>query len=617
MPKLIILSGDQPGRAFALAGDRPITIGREAGSTLQLKDESVSRVHAIVEFASETWRIQDQASLNGTFVNSVEVEHRELESGDLIRIGEFLLLFAADSDTTGIFDPLQLADSTRVKRIIGAEKQRVADDPVGADSTSGPVRKLSFLYRLSREMYRVSGVEELCKYALRSAMEVVSASAGRIAIRTHSGRLQTYWIGESTPNETSAQVLSNWVIERDEAILLDIHKGDLEWKKTLHEPEDGTAIVVPVPSSLTPVGSIELFEPSEKKSFSNADLEFMVSVAQQLGMAIEWLQRMRRVEQANDQLREQLSCTRVNLIGECTAIQELKRQLVRVAATNVTTLLLGESGTGKEVASRSIHELSPRQKGPFVAVNCAAFNEGLLESELFGHERGAFTGADKQRIGQFERANTGTIFLDEIGEMSLNCQAKVLRLLEGQPFERVGGSQPVETDVRIIAATNRDLERMVADNLFREDLLFRLRVVELSMPALRERGEDIVTLAEHFLDQLASEIGVSNLRFSPEAIQTMRQHNWPGNVRELRNAVERGIVLRSQEVIVAEDLGLKLGTIRQGNSSEQKPLPLAVVERQHIQHVLTVTGGNKSRACEILEIPRSSLYNKLKEEKGK
>ncbi|MEM1227274.1 MAG: sigma 54-interacting transcriptional regulator [Planctomycetota bacterium] len=611
MFSLIFLSGDQPGQSFALDDGVPISLGRDPGVTLQLKHESVSRTHAILEPGERGWRIRDNGSLNGTHINSRQIDQCDLYSGDLIRIGEFMLLFADDVALGTQIDPLQLADSTRVRRILGSEKQRVANDPIGADSTSGPVRKLSFLYRLSREMYRVNDVEELCKYALRSSMDVVAASVGKVAIRGSGGRLHSFFQGDEAPTHDAAHVLSNWVIERDEAVLLDAN-DNVPWSAPDESVEGGTVLAVPIPSSVRPTGAIELFQPSEKNTFNGADLEFMVSVAQQLGMAIEWLQRMQRVEIANDQLRAQLKDCEVRLIGECPSIRELRSQIARVALASVTTLILGESGTGKEVASRVIHESSPRRDGPFITVNCAAFNESLLESELFGHERGAFTGADQKRLGQFERADGGTIFLDEIGEMSLSCQAKVLRLIEGQPFERVGGTNPITTDVRIVAATHRNLETMVAEKLFREDLWFRLRVVELFMPPLRQRGDDIMSLAEHFLDELGRELGVSNLEFSSDARQTMLAHPWPGNVRELRNAVERAIVLSTGTVIGVDDLGLRGGTQTQPKSSNSLPQSLAEVERRHIEHVLALTGGNKTRACEILGIPRTSLYNKLK-----
>jgi Nif-specific regulatory protein len=431
-----------------------------------------------------------------------------------------------------------------------------------------------------------------------------------VSIRAQAGRLKTFVCGEVQPNQESANVLSNWVMERDEAVLIDVNEN-FSWCSPEDTVERGTVIGVPIPGRKNARGAIEFFQAAEESSFDLADLEFVLSVAQQLGMAIEWLEQFRRIESANEQLRGQLKQSTARLLGDCPAIRKLRSQLAKVGATDVTTLILGESGTGKEVASNLVHELSTRSGGPFVAVNCAAFSESLLESELFGHEKGAFTGADSRRIGQFERANGGTIFLDEVGEMSLGCQAKLLRLLEGMPFQRLGGSESIQTDVRIVAATNRNLDEMVRQKLFREDLWYRLRVVELHMPPLRERADDIISLANHFLETLTVEMGVAHRAFSRAAIDQMLSYNWPGNVRELRNAVERAIVLCADDEIMPDDLGLR-GTAGRPDASENQ-LSLAEVERQHIQKILQLTGGNKTKACEVLGIPRTSLYNKLKQ----
>lgn len=608
--QLIVIQGNCPGSVLQLEAGAECTIGRDSGATQQLKDSSVSRLHAVIDCSEGVWRIRDNGSLNGTLVNGEPIDQREIRSGDLIRIGEFLLMFSAD-EGEGV-EPLQLVDNTRVRRIAGEEKRRFADSPVAADSTSAPIRKLSFLYRLSRETFKTTNIDQLFKYALRSSMDVVGAAAGKIELRSVGGRLRSIRQGEGAAAFDSNHLLSNWVMERDEALLLGNHDGSPLIPMQGGTVDTGTAMIVPIPSSFGACGAMHLIKPQDKLAFVTEDLEFMVSVAQQLGLATEWLQRLNRVVTVNERLREQLGqAANPQLIGECAAIQTLRMQLAKVATTNATTLILGESGTGKEIAARCVHDRSPRREGPFVAVNCAAFNETLLESELFGHEQGAFTGAERQRIGQFERADGGTIFLDEIGEMSLNCQAKVLRLLEGQPFERVGGTTSVQTDVRIVAATNRDLESMVAKKLFREDLWFRLRVVELRMPPLRERGVDILMLADFHLDRLGREMGV-DLRFSEAASQAMLAHSWPGNVRELRNAIERALVLCATTEISADDLGLRPGTKPPVEPSNVGMLSLSEVEQQYIEHVLELTGGNKTRACEILKIPRTSLYNKLK-----
>jgi transcriptional regulator with PAS, ATPase and Fis domain len=284
-------------------------------------------------------------------------------------------------------------------------------------------------------------------------------------------------------------------------------------------------------------------------------------------------------------------------------------ELARVAArSNSTILVLGESGSGKEVLARAIHAESPRAEGPFVAVSCAALTESLLESELFGHEKGAFTGAVARRKGKFEAANGGTLFLDEVGDVSSKLQLDLLRVLEERKFHRVGGAEPISTDVRIVAATNRDLQKAVAEQKFREDLFYRLNVISVTVPPLRSRREDIPLLVEHFLEQLSVETGRPVDGLSSEAMAALMAHDWPGNVRELRNVLERGAVVTAGRIIQLADLGLA----RSGQTSPETPASLDEVERRHITQVLSHTAGNVSQAARILGIDRVTLYNKMR-----
>jgi Nif-specific regulatory protein len=281
-------------------------------------------------------------------------------------------------------------------------------------------------------------------------------------------------------------------------------------------------------------------------------------------------------------------------------------------------LIRGESGVGKELVARAVHFASPRKKGPFVCVNCAALSRSLLASELFGHEEGAFTGATQRKIGKFEAADGGTLMLDEIGEMSPATQAKFLRVLEGHPFERVGGTETIKVDVRVIAATNRDLERDVAEGRFRRDLYFRLRVLEILVPPLRKRPEDIQELAHYFLQRFNSETGRKLRGFTPQAMELMRQYRWPGNVRELKNVVERAVVLARGEFIEPDDLTLsKLSTA--GDTAEHPtpqqsftPASLADMEREHILATLAATNWNKSQTAALLGIERTTLDRKIR-----
>jgi DNA-binding NtrC family response regulator len=305
------------------------------------------------------------------------------------------------------------------------------------------------------------------------------------------------------------------------------------------------------------------------------------------------------------------------LIGESPPMQELKQQIARIAGTDASVLIVGESGTGKELVAHVLHQRSPRQQKPFVALNCAALPDTLLESELFGYRRGAFTDAKTDRKGLLQEAEGGTIFLDEIGEMSTVLQPKLLRALEERRLRPVGGSTEIEFDVRIIAATNRDLEEDVASGRFRSDLYYRLNVIQLQVPPLRTRGTDMLLLAQHFLAQFTERFGKQMSSLSDGAARRLLDYSWPGNVRELRNAMERAVALAQYDRVVVEDLPEKIqaqkaANILQTGDDPADLLPLAEVERRYILHVLKVVGGNRSIAARILGCDRKTLYRKLR-----
>lgn len=310
-------------------------------------------------------------------------------------------------------------------------------------------------------------------------------------------------------------------------------------------------------------------------------------------------------------LRSELTKKYKNMVGKSESFQEIIHLIERVSQTNVNVLITGESGTGKEVAAVAIHQNSPRKNGPFVPVNCAALPEQLLESELFGHEKGAFTGAYSRKIGRFELADNGTIFLDEIGEIPLNMQVKLLRVLQEKSFERVGGTETLTVNVRVIAATNRQLEEAIKEGKFREDLYYRLNVVPIHMPPLRERHEDIPLLAEHFLQKLKPTYGAK--RISPAALELLQRYNWPGNIRELQNIIERAVIICRGDEILPEHLPNEIrGTQAESESGivinfPDKGVSLEEVEKHLLIKALEKSKGNQSKAAELLGITRSAF----------
>jgi two-component system, NtrC family, nitrogen regulation response regulator NtrX len=333
-------------------------------------------------------------------------------------------------------------------------------------------------------------------------------------------------------------------------------------------------------------------------------------------LAVRNALRQRRLEVENRALRARVGQRQV-IIGDSLTMAKLREQVAMAAPTNGRVLISGENGTGKELVARQIHTLSHRRNGPFIEVNCAAIPEELIESELFGHVKGAFTGAIADRRGKFEAATGGTLFLDEVADMSMKTQAKVLRVLQEQVLEPVGGQGSVKVDVRVIAATNKDLGDEIRSGRFREDLFFRLNVIPIAVPPLRERGEDVLRLAEHFVAEFASEYGRRPKRFSPEAMPVLRAYRWPGNVRELRNVIERLMIMVPSDVVSAADLAFLGAAITRGPAAQ----PAAVVplyeardawEREYILGALGACEGNMSRAADTLGVERSNLYRKMR-----
>ncbi len=329
-----------------------------------------------------------------------------------------------------------------------------------------------------------------------------------------------------------------------------------------------------------------------------------------LSHLVEKLVRQRSLVAENTELKERLvgMAGRGSILGESPAIQKLRDMIATVAPNDTTVMIRGESGTGKELIARAIHAGSPRRYRPIVPINCGGLSETLLESELFGHERGAFTGAQFRRKGHLEMADGGTVFFDEIGNVSAKIQMDLLRVIESREFFRVGGNTPVKSDFRIISATNRDLEAAVAAGSFREDLYYRLNVFSISVPPLRERDEDVVLLAQHFLSKYAASMNREFTGFAPEALEALRRHRWPGNVRELENAIERAVVVGTPPTVSAANL--PISAPREDGPADE--MSLESVEVAHIRRVLEKCEGNVMRAAKTLGIDRVTLYNKIK-----
>ena len=386
--------------------------------------------------------------------------------------------------------------------------------------------------------------------------------------------------------------------------------------------EDGMKLIArakslsrpPICILMTAYGSEEIAVEAMKRGADDYIAKGRLQI-DELEMRIARALRQINLETENVSLRQQLDKKfgLENIVGESPAMKEIFEIVQQVAPTRATVLLTGESGTGKEVFAKAIHQLSPRSKQPFVAVHCAALSPTLLESELFGHERGAFTGAHERRIGRFEQAQGGTLFLDEIGEIDAAVQVKLLRFLGERTFERVGSSKTLSADVRLVAATNKNLEELVKAGKFREDLFFRLRVVEIQLPPLRERSGDIPLLAHNFLREFAKENGKPVNDFTADALELLMKYPWPGNIRELRTAIEHAVVLSRGEKISARDLPPSLRSERAAGTQllQQNDLTVKEAEKQLIVRALKETDGNRTLAAKKIGMSRRTFHRKL------
>jgi DNA-binding NtrC family response regulator len=378
--------------------------------------------------------------------------------------------------------------------------------------------------------------------------------------------------------------------------------------------DGGTEIVVPAPADEPTAIRFTTAMPRER--LGDAFRRMLVVAGRIVGSSLTLSRRLAIMSEEAAALRTLSFGAARRFLGDSAAAQKLGALVPRLAASAVGILIEGETGVGKTFVARLIHESGPRAHDPLRVINCAAIPDNLLESEIFGHERGAFTGAVATRVGALESAERGTLFLDEVGELSLASQAKLLHVLETKRFERLGSNRSIELRARVICATNRDLEQMVKDGTFRQDLLFRIAVVRVRVPSLRDRGDDLVLLANQLLADATRSAGRRVTGFSPAAIERLRNYPWPGNVRELRNAIEHAIALGEGVLVEPEDLppGL-IGPAAQPDDPDSIRLPadLASLERRAIESALRSTGGNRIRAAAILGINRATLYNKLKE----
>ena len=652
---LVVREGSTWRDVFRLTPGQVTTVGRAPTNRIVVRDEVCSRNHCEIFQSDDRWTLRDLGSRNGTVVNGLRISGDwELKDSELIEIGAYQLGFThdlakpfprhevargIDDDTATSIDVVfeNRTEDGEPAILHRARRSRYRSAPGSEIVRDRSHVELSRLYRLALEMGAAESSQKLCEVILGALFSSTNADVGGVLLlqgrgmeEPNAGVLSVAACktkdDDDRPYQRVADHLANVVLKNREAVLSRDVSDDsrLASRDSLGEIHAKSVICAPIQADEGIHGLIHLYSTQPDKPVDADDLEFALAVGDQLAIALENLKikesladGLARAQDANQTLRRQLEIE-AQLIGDNACMHQLRESIAKIAPSDATSLVRGESGVGKELVARAIHYSSDRRDGPFVCMNCAALSESLLESELFGHEKGAFTGATDRKIGKFEQAHTGTLFLDEVGEMTLSVQAKFLRVLEGHPFERVGGRTPIQVDVRVVAATNRDLEAAVEDGTFRNDLYFRLHVVEVRVEPLRNRRSDIPLLANFFLERFAKKTKRPVKRFSSVALDLLISYDWPGNVRELQNAIERAVILCPGDTIRHDDiqlsaLGLKSSTVEPAPElAGYREIPLNLLEQEHILATLEQTDWNKSKAAQILGIERSTLDRKLK-----
>jgi len=625
-PRLVVLSGPLKDSTVPLAAAE-ITIGRDTSNGIAVADPSVSRRHFLLRQQQGTFEVGDLGSRNGTLVNGEPIQEQLLNHGDVIAAGDSSFLFLiheneiVPSQGRVEFEDAQHTAETTVihpRDVVYLQPERLLRE---LPPTSQVAANLNALLKISRIVHSIRDLDELQGKLLELTFEVVPVGRGAILLADREGQqFNSLFARMRQPGQAPlvkvSRTVARQVLEQGIAILgtdVPSHE-DLGQVESLAESQVHSLLCVPLTVFQRVIGCIYLDNSAALGNRLNEDhLQLVTAIAGISAMALENARRLQWLEQENERLTVEISQER-SLVGESPRIKDVYQFLKRVAPTDSTVLIEGESGTGKELAARALHRNSPRANKPFVAINCAAIPETLLEADLFGHERGAFTGAIGLKKGRLEFADSGVVFLDEIGELAPSLQVKLLRVLQEREFERVGGNHPIKVDIRIIAATNCNLEEAVRNGTFRKDLYYRLAVLKIRMPSLRERREDIPMLARHFVQKHAKRCKAKPRPISREALSCLVNYDWPGNVRELENAIERALVLGSSEMILPEDLPESLLERTPPPEMTEAKYHVAIKElkKQLILDAVEQTQGSYADAARLLGVHPNYLHRLIR-----
>jgi Nif-specific regulatory protein len=608
------------GRVTSTVPLRPgFRVGRDPRCDLCLADAGVSRNHAEFAVEGDGYAVVDLDSKHGVFVNGDRVERRALCDGDRIGVGSASLRFQAGVPE---FETVH-------RQVTSLEPPR----PVG---DSPAVRRLRLLYDVSRAVGALAQPEDLLRTMMDATLDLLGCERCVVGLLDETsaplpGRGRHADGGGSAPRQivrtrdgTGAEsvVVSATLLEailgRREAVLVR-DASDPGSPRTLVREGIRSAMGVPLGTKRRLLGFLYVDDRGAEDRFASEDVDFLFALAGLTAIALQSAEDYRRVADEAAVLRAETDAG--ELLGESEPMKRLRALLDRYAAAGSNVLIRGESGTGKELAARMLHRHSSRAERAFVAVNCAAIPDTMIESELFGHEKGAFTGATRDRRGKFSLADKGTLFLDEVGDLSLAAQAKLLRVIQDGELQPLGSERGTRVDVRIVAATHKDLAAEIAAGRFREDLYYRLAVVEVAMPPLRERGDDVLLLATLFLQRAGSRMGKRLEGFSPRARSAVSRGTWPGNVRQLANEVERAAILADGSVVDEGSFSARVTGVVEGPKAESGSLPqsslaeryaeLGPAEKTLVEEAMRLAKGNQSEAARLLGITRIVLRRRL------
>jgi two-component system, NtrC family, response regulator HydG len=603
-PRIVAISGALKGQEFQLDKGR-VSIGRDASNTIAAPDSAVSRRHCLVEWLDGHAQLTDLESHNGTFVNGIPVSRRTLAHGDVVRLGLCELVYLTEDVSPSSMSQVysgRTVSSDFFKTIKLGDSRIWSSNPTDVGRMA---RDLNALVKISQTINSIRDSTQLQHRLLECIFEVVPAEAGAILLLDQPEDEPASIVAYDRDNTDSPAVtVSREMVQR------------ALWEQSAvvagGAASEGSAICVPLLGVQRTVGVLYLSSAGKEQKFGDDHIHFLNSAASIAAVTLENLLALESLKAENRRLRAELDPPE-GMVGDGKAMRQLAGRIDKVAQGESTVLIRGESGTGKEVVSRAIHAASPRADKPFVAINCAAIPDALLESELFGHEKGSFTGAVAMKKGKLEVAEDGTVLLDEIGELVPTMQAKLLRVLQQREFERVGGTRPIPLHARVLAATNKDLEAAIKSGEFRQDLFYRLNVVSVAVPPLRKHREDIPLLAIYFATQYAQKCNRPFKGITSEARALLMNYDWPGNVRELENAIEHAIVLGASDELRPEDLPEAL-LERQSDKPAGTKYHAAIsdLKKRLIRDALAEANGNYTDAAKILGVHPNYLHRLIR-----